>query len=42
MNYTVKEFELELNSKDFPKLNFQQFEAMVRRPHWTSSAKWSA
>jgi hypothetical protein len=29
MNYTVKEFELELNSKDFPKLTFQQFEQMV-------------
>lgn len=29
MNYTVKEFELELNSKDFPKLSFQQFEQLA-------------
>jgi hypothetical protein len=29
MNYQVKEFELELNSKDFPMLNFQQFEQMA-------------
>lgn len=29
MNYSVKEFELELNSKDFPKLSFQQFQHLV-------------
>lgn len=31
MNYTVKEFEMELNSKDFPKLAFQQFEQLVEK-----------
>ena len=31
MKYQVKEYEVEFNSKDFPKLNFQQFEAMVEQ-----------
>ena len=29
--YEIKEFEVELNSKDFPQLSYQQFEAMVEK-----------
>lgn len=31
MKYQIREYEMELNSKDFPKLNFQQFELMVEQ-----------
>src|ERR1700733_14507544 len=31
MKYQVQEFELELNSKDFPQLTLQQFEQMANK-----------